>query len=496
MLLISDTTCGNAQVSKVACILSTDSCRVTFTDSCQRCMYGSDVVGAPKTVRKHQMTPLLYNSSRLWITTFILSKRQPSSILMAAPKVIIAGAGMAGPVLAMLLKTQGYEPVIYERTDGPTEMGLSICLQPNGLRVLALIPGLLDKIVRRRVEETIAYSSLAEDEGVLARSRVPLYDLCGHGIEGARRPLLLRTLVDAAQERGIPVYFGHQLVDLEQHEESVTVKFANGNTAEGSFVVGCDGLHSNTRICLFGREEATFTGLTQTGGISPRPKILDEQGLYPMMNIYGDGAQLIAYSINDTEMSWAITKRESEAKESWRDMDDAAQQAFKTGPFSQLSFGGGELVQSAGKLIKFGLYDRPELSTWHKGRVVLIGDAAHPTSPHLGQGANQAYEDVYLLVRLLRKHLDPTAGAPSTETLSAAFNELDALRIPRTSELVRKARALGEIRVVSGVERCKKRNDTLREMFSQFDSPGGAEALKAAYADVLTHPFVEGQSEI
>ncbi len=122
---------------------------------------------------------------------------------------------------------------------------------------------MLDKIVRLNVDEAIHYSALPEDEGELARNKFPLTEICGHGIEGAKWSVVQRALIEAAQERGVPVHFGHDLVDLEQHEHSVIAKFANGKMEEASFVVGCDGFESNTRICLFGKEEAVFTGLTQ-----------------------------------------------------------------------------------------------------------------------------------------------------------------------------------------------------------------------------------------
>jgi len=134
------------------------------------------------------------------------------------------------------------------------------------------------------------------------------------------------------------------------------------------------------------------------------------------------------------------------------------------------------------------LYDRPELSTWHKGRVVLVGDAAHPTSPHLGQGANQAFEDIYHLVRLLVQH-NPSAGVPSTSLLSKIFTEFENLRIQRTSELVKKARAQGESRVVDGVDACKERNDRLRAAWQ--DQSG----YLAGVQDMYNRPFSE-KSEI
>lgn len=106
----------------------------------------------------------------------------------------------------------------------------------------------------------------------------------------------------------------------------------------------------------------------------------------------------ITYPISDTHYSWAyvtslkylglsptisssISRREAETKETWRAVDDTMLQKLKEDPASSWGFGAGELFKNAEKIVKYGLYDRPELKTWYKGRVVLLGDAAHPTSP-------------------------------------------------------------------------------------------------------------------
>ena len=129
--------------------------------------------------------------------------------------------------------------------------------------MLSLIPGLIEKIPKREISEAILWSSLPEDERELARYQMPIKELAGFGVNGVRRPALLRTLIEEAQAQGVPVKFGHQLVSFDQHKDNVTVKFANGATDSASFVVGCDGLHSDTRVTLFGKEPVSFTGLTQ-----------------------------------------------------------------------------------------------------------------------------------------------------------------------------------------------------------------------------------------
>ena len=137
-------------------------------------------------------------------------------------------------------------------------------LQPNGLRVLAKAPGLVERLSGWNIETMLFYSDLPEDRGVISENDVPkrLHNRLGSSMLGIRRLVLLQALVDQAQEAGVPIKWGHKLVSLDQEDDFVKVHFANGAEDTASFVIGCDGLHSNTRICLFGQSPADFTGLT------------------------------------------------------------------------------------------------------------------------------------------------------------------------------------------------------------------------------------------
>ncbi|KAG1740168.1 uncharacterized protein EDB91DRAFT_1283001 [Suillus paluster] len=405
---------------------------------------------------------------------------------MANTRVIIVGAGIAGPVLAVFLKTRGYDPIIYERLPGPGEGGLGFTLQPNGLRVLSLIPKLLEQIPGHSPERMIHCSCLDGKEDILIDNDISpatMRERFGFPVIGVRRPEFQRLLIDTAEEHGIEIKWGHHAIAFEQSEDAVEITFTNGAKDTASFVVGCDGLHSNTRTALFGVEKADFTGMVRVGGWSPTPPAL--QGNIAMVNNYGEGRHMIAYPIAEDKYSWAISTLGAEAKEDWRTQTAEQQNEIRNGPLSAWGFGAGDLVKTGQKIVKYGLYDRPELNSWFKGRVVLLGDAAHPTSPHLGQGANQAFEDIYHFMRLLRKH-NPSAGQLSTELLSQVFTDYQDLRLPRTSELVKGSRRQGEIRVVEGIDACRARDEAIRAGFN-------GDAARRARDELLSGPFTSSE---
>lgn len=110
-----------------------------------------------------------------------------------------------------------------------------------------------------------SYSTLEEDAGLLGDNDVPanVRDAFGYPMRGVRRTELLQLLIDTAEVQGIPIHWDHLLIDIEQSDGGVKAIFANGFIDTGTFLVGCDGLHSMTRTVLFGGDPITFLGLTQ-----------------------------------------------------------------------------------------------------------------------------------------------------------------------------------------------------------------------------------------
>lgn len=172
---------------------------------------------------------------------------------------------------------------------------------------------------------------------------------------GTRRVAFHQMLVDEAVAQGIQIHFEKELVAIDQEEEgggmSVTATFGDGTKDTGSFLVGCDGVHSATRAALFGKEPATYTGMTQTAGLSPTPASLTDSATF--LNVFGNGAHVVAYPISDTHTSWAVTVRESESRETWKAMGKEQKDAFcKETPYKEWSDPVRELVKAPEQLLK------------------------------------------------------------------------------------------------------------------------------------------------
>ncbi|TGO70033.1 hypothetical protein BOTNAR_0004g00180 [Botryotinia narcissicola] len=400
-------------------------------------------------------------------------------------RVVIVGCGIAGPVIAILLQKKGYTPILVEKVKVLGDVGGSLLLQPNGLKVLNLV-GLATTVTDHGPWVKYSWDKTHTGEvlggGNFLKSLKETY---GQPACGTKRSMFNLALEKAITDAGIEFHSGWKLAKIEESETSVVAISEAGERIEGSFLIGCDGIKAASREILLKRKgynepEATYTGLIQTGGLSPTPPSLQNT----LLNVFGPSAHMIHYPISPTHSSWAFTQRQSEEeKETWglstsEELEN--RRAELLGQFQDWTEPISELIKGAERLLKYGIFDRPGLKAeqWYDGRCVLIGDAAHPTSPHLGQGANQAMEDCYHLQRLI-----PDAGSEiSTEALKEIFAEFAGIRQPKTALLVAGARAQGERRVVTP-ETMEERNEYMRQMWKN------PEIFYKTYAEILKEPF-------
>ncbi|KAK1961302.1 FAD/NAD(P)-binding domain-containing protein [Colletotrichum sublineola] len=411
---------------------------------------------------------------------------------MSSSRVLVIGCGIAGPAIACLLKQKGYEPIIFERSEAPGDVGASVMICPNGLKVLNLIGPIADRLLHNG-PPLLELCDCKASGDILGRSDVPaeFAKRYGQPAVGIKRTIITSWLRDLAIESGVEVREGWKLEQIQETEDSVIAFFEGGKSETGSFLVGADGLKAATRRLLLARGgiedvKPSFTGLTQVSGISPTPEAFRNSPA--ARNWYGELSHVICYPIAHSRTSWALTLPGNDEEEAaWGLFSDEKRAAEKEKMTGILQAKGWDpvvlgMVNSAERLIKYGIYDRPELQPeqWYSGRCVMVGDAVHPTSVHLGQGANQACEDCYYLTKEIPK-FDASKGL-STSTLTEAFKAYATRQQPHTSLLVKGARAVGSARV-SAPESCAQRD--LAVTRSMADRAG----LQAKFDFTYSRPF-------
>ncbi|KAI1608140.1 monooxygenase FAD-binding protein [Exophiala viscosa] len=413
--------------------------------------------------------------------------------------VLIIGCGIAGPVLANFLKRKGYDPIVFEKVSKLGDVGASLMLMPNGLKVLNLV-GVADEIEEASIplEGFLDHTSKGE---LLGSSDLPSSFRSKYGLPamGVKRTDLNLKLRDMVANLKVDVREGWELENIEETDDSVTAHFNAGRSVTGSFLIGCDGIKAATRRILLRKEglredQPLFTGLTQTAGLSRTPETLKEKAC--LRNWFGEGVHMIAYPVSPETTSWALTLPEGEGNEAdWGlcspEETTARKEKLHANVSSWTDRATKELIQEATRLIKFGIFDREEMKSdqWHSRRCVLVGDAAHPTSPHLGQGANQALEDCFHLSHSL-PYLAPESDTYEMDLgklgphLVSIFQAYAHKRQPRTSALVKGARAQGQTRVVTtGPEDCKKRNEKVATGWKDV------ETIAAKFDALCREPF-------
>jgi FAD-dependent urate hydroxylase len=364
------------------------------------------------------------------------------SILRQKRHALVIGCGIAGPVVAMALRHYGMDTAIYEARDTPGErVGLFLGVAPNGINALKLIG--LDGVVT--------------DAG-FPMARAVFANRHGHGIGdvdmggeserfGAattmiRRAELHRVLRDEVLRRGIPIVVGKRLRRIE-HEASGRVRaiFADDSDARGDMMIGCDGIHSDVRdFVARGTVKPTYTGVVGCGGVVPFTPRGVEVGV--MHLTFGAQAFFGYFSTPQGETAWfnnlawpnepSRDELAAIAPAQWRERL-LALHGRDHAPIPEL------VAAPQSELLQIAIHDMPSLPAWHRGPVCLVGDAAHATSPHGGQGASMAIEDAIVLARCVRDSIDP----------GQAFATYQALRKPRVERLVQQARRAGQQRVTT-----------------------------------------------
>ncbi|AVZ76424.1 FAD-binding monooxygenase [Streptomyces lunaelactis] len=375
-------------------------------------------------------------------------------------RAVLIGCGIAGPVLAMFLQRIGITAVIYEGIDAPRdEVGAFLNLAPNGLAVLDTLG------IRAEVEK---YGTQTTSTAFLNHKGKQL------GLNPAetlliRRGLLTKGLREAAVARGVQVEFGKFFESVEHTGDGIVARFKDGSTAEGDFLVGCDGIHSKTRYTVLpDAPHPQYTGVIGTAGYTRSDQAAPADGVM-RMTFCLEG--FFGYqTFPSGEIYWF--ENYHQAKEPERgELDRTPHEVWKPKllakhrqdhhPISAII----ESTQSG--ILGYPIYDMLSIPTWHKDLVCLVGDAAHATSPHVGQGASMAMEDSIVLTKCLRDLPDP----------QQAFAAFQALRKERVEKIIKEGRKTGNQKAASN-----NFQRTVRDLVLPFFLKLGVKATHPVYA--------------
>lgn len=317
---------------------------------------------------------------------------------MASPlRVAIIGGGIGGIAAAVALHRRGIDVSVYEQAPALTEVGAGVALQPNGIRMLRRL-GLGDEVIRfgarwrdpqfRRADGSFIGPLWSAEEA----SSIEFY--------GLHRADLLRLLVD-----GLPtgiVRTGHRCVGFHEKDEQAVVSFANGAHARADAIVAADGIHSMLQQFVVPSSAPLYSGSIAYRGVVSAARVSWSPGA--MRNWLGAGKHFLVYPVRSDELInyVGVVQSRAQVKESWSASGHAATLARE---FADWDPTVESIVAQASVTFVSALYDREPLPYWTSGRLALLGDAAHPMLPHVGQGANQAIEDGIALASIL-SHAD------------------------------------------------------------------------------------------
>jgi salicylate hydroxylase len=348
-----------------------------------------------------------------------------------ALRIAVIGGGIGGLTAARALLLRGFEVRVYEAAPELKEIGAGVALGANAMKALRSLG----------LEEAVRAVGFESANGLLRNwrtgriiSRTPRNERFGAAGCTAHRADLLDALASKVPPEVVTL--GARCSSVTTSETGAAARFTDGTEVEADVVVGADGIHSAVRGSLFGPDAPRFTGkicwrcvvpVDAVPGGLPTTDSTTWLGPHGAVVVYlvrrGELVNVVAHydCLNDAwiEESWIRECDRSEVLENYHDWHESLLRLFSTSE----------------KHYRWALYDRDPLPRWTRGRTTILGDAAHPMLPYLGQGACQAMEDGCVLAAAL----DTSPDDPSS-----ALQLYERVRLPRASRVVLTARARGE----------------------------------------------------
>jgi salicylate hydroxylase len=377
-------------------------------------------------------------------------------------RVAIVGAGIGGLSLGLALRERGLQANVFEQAPELTEIGAAIALSANSTREFARL-GLIDELAAASTIPTeliyrdwregvrVAAHPVAKDDWYVQRFGAPYF--------GIHRADLQKTLSAAFGVQSL--HLGCRLVNIVEQRDDVVLEFANGRVEHADVVVAADGVRSTARRWVTGADEAMYSGTSAFRGLVPTenlPSLPDPHAIQFWMGpdahllhyaIGGHGETVNFFAVVDTPKMWM---HETSIAEVPADVPVASFRGWHPAVT--------EMIKAAASPIRWSLFTVRPLLRWFRGRVVVLGDAAHGMLPHHGQGANTSIEDAFALAALL---IDAKA-----DDLEPAFSRYQALRRARTRKIQRASWVNNTVLHLADGPAVQARNDKMTRVPQDF----------------------------
>ncbi len=340
----------------------------------------------------------------------------------SALKVLIAGGGIGGITAALTLRRHGIEAALFEQAEAFRQVGAGIQISSNAVRVLRgldLSEALACVAVYPEARDYRAWDTGERLFWTPLGARAEAH--FGAPYYHVHRADLLDVLLSGLGDAN--AHLNARVESFDQDANGVAVTLADGRTFAGDVLIGADGIHSLVRARLFGAENPRYTGNVAWRGLAPAEQVahLDLQRVTGVW--MGPNRSIVQYYVSaGRTFNWiGISRSAQPARESWLaegKIEDAL--AEYAGWHSTIR----AVIGATPRVLRQALYDREPLPDWRVGRVVLLGDAAHPMLPFYAQGAAQSIEDAAVLAGCL---------ARSPQDPAVALERYVRLRQPRTA---------------------------------------------------------------
>ena len=342
-------------------------------------------------------------------------------------RVIVLGGGIGGLCTAISLRQTGVDVVVYEQAEVSSQVGAGLTIWANAIKPLREL-GLADAVIE--AGSKIERGQIRTADGrVLSRSETgELERLFGEPTVAIHRADLHEILLSALPAG--TVRLGAKCTGFEQEADGVSVRFAGAPPDRAELVVGADGIHSAVRRQLFPEVGLRYSGYTAWRGVVATR---DEAALGVTSESWGRGSRFGIVRVDKERVYWFATanapagisltaaERKSFLRQRFRGWHHPVELLLESTP--------------AEEILQNDIYDLKPMGRWGEGRVILLGDAAHPTTPNMGQGACMAIESSLVLARCLSQEGD----------LPRALRRYETARMSRTAWITDQSWKIGRI---------------------------------------------------